>query len=99
MLLINDHQKITTVYEKTALYLQDNPNLLRELGIHAFSFHELIDLIPQYNDRLGSGHFFPFSEAYAELENSIELSKQGFYRHALFSLRSCFKNSSLKRVC
>ena len=88
MLLINDHEKIITVYEETTSYLQDNPNLLRELGIHVFSFHELLDLIPHYNDSHESGHFFPFSEAYAELENSTELSKQGFYRHALFSLRN-----------
>ena len=87
-MLINDHKKIITVYEKTVSYLQDSPNLSEELGIYISSFYELNDLIPQYIDRLGSGHFFPFLEAYTELENSIELSKQGFYRHALFCLRN-----------
>ena len=88
MILINDHKKIIKVYEETTSYLQDNPNLLEELGIHVFAFYELNDVIPQDIDRFWSGHFFPFSEAYTELENSIELSKQGFYRHALFCLRN-----------
>ena len=88
MLLINDHKKIIEVYEETTSYLQDNPNLSEELGVHVFAFYELNDVIPQDIDRLWSGHFFPFSEAYTELENSIELSKQGFYRHALFCLRN-----------
>lgn len=46
MLLINDHKKIIKVYKKTASYLQDNPNLSRELGIHAYSFLKLQDVIP-----------------------------------------------------
>ena len=88
LMLINDHKKIIEVYEETTSYLQDNPNLSEELGIHVFAFYELNGVIPQDIDRLWSGHFFPFSEAYTELENSIELSKQGFYRHALFCLRN-----------
>ena len=88
MILINDHKKIIEVYEETMSYLQDNPNLSEELGSHVFAFYELNGVIPQTIDRLWSGHFFPFSEAYTELENSIELSKQGFYRHALFCLRN-----------
>ena len=61
MSLINDHQKIMTVYEKTVSYLQDRSNISEELEIYISSFYELNDLIPQYIDRLGSGHFFLFS--------------------------------------
>ena len=74
-MLINDHKKIIKVYKETSLYLQNNPNLSEELEIYISSFYELNDLIPQYIDRLGSGHFFPFFEAYTELENSIEQTR------------------------
>lgn len=51
------------------------------------AYYEVQDLIPETAETLGSGHFFPYTESYYELENSFELCKQGFYRHSFLALR------------
>jgi hypothetical protein len=45
-------------------------------------------LIPQTEDNFASGHYFPYSESYFELENSYQLCLEGFYSYAFSALRS-----------
>lgn len=87
LLLINDHEKIKAVYEETEQYLDSHKELLEEVGSHLWAYHEVGDLVPQTVQNVGSGHYFPYSESYYELENSFELCKQGFYRYSFFALR------------
>lgn len=87
ILVINDHQKIDNVYKSTQEYLESHQEIQEQIATYLWAYHEAQDLIPQFLEQLGSGHFFPFSESYHELENSLELCKQGFYRYSLFALR------------
>jgi len=85
--MINNHSKVEEVYKKSKKYLKIHSNLEDEIAIHLLAYYNAIDLIPQTIEHLGSGHFFPFVEAYYELESSLELCMHGFYRHSFFSLR------------
>lgn len=86
-LIINDHETINAVYQKSVKYLENHSELLETIATYLWAYNEIGTLVPQTLDNFWSGHFFPFSESYYELENSFELCKQGFYRHSLFTLR------------
>jgi len=87
LLIVNNHKKVEEVYNKSEEYLNIHEDLRDEIATHLWAYHEIGDLIPQTIESLWSGHFFPYSESYYELENSFELCKRGFYRHSLFALR------------
>jgi len=86
-LIINDHSKVDDVYKKSEELLCKNPSLLSEIATYMWSYNEIGCLVPQTLGKFGSGHFFPFSESYYELENSFEFCKQGFYRYSFIALR------------
>lgn len=86
-LIINDYEKITAVYQQSDKYLENHSDLLETIATYLWAYSEIGTLVPQTLDNFWSGHFFPFSESYYELENSFELCKQGFYRHSFFALR------------
>lgn len=85
--MINDHKKIEEVYNKSEEYLENHKELRDEAITYIWAYYEIEDLVPQTVVNIMSGHFFPFSESYYELENSYELCKQGYYRYSLFALR------------
>jgi len=87
LIIINDHKKVEEVYNKSEEYLKIHRDLRDEVATYLWAYHEIGDLIPQTVENVRTGHFFPYSESYYELENSFELCKQGFYRHSLFTLR------------
>lgn len=87
LLIINDHKKIEGVYQASEDYLKNHKSLVDEIAAYMWAYNEAGTLVPQTPENFGSGHFFPFTESYYELENSFELCKQGFYRHSLFALR------------
>lgn len=86
-LIINDYEKINAVYQQSEQYLESHSDLLEIIATHMWAYNEIGTLVPQTLENFWSGHFFPFSESYYELENSFELCKHGFYRHSLFALR------------
>ena len=86
-LIINDYEKITAVYQQSDKYLGNHSDLLKTIATYLWAYNEIGTLVPQTLDNFWSGHFFPFSESYYELENSFELCKLGFYRHSFFALR------------
>jgi len=87
LLIINDHKKIDEVYKKSEEYLKNHDRLRDKIATHLWAYNEAGVLVPQTVESFWSGHFFPFSESYYELENSFELCKQGFYRYSFFALR------------
>ena len=87
LLIINDHKKVEEVYNKSEEYLEIHKDLRDEIATYLWAYHEIGNLVPQTIENFWSGHFFPYSESYYELENSFELCKQGFYRHSYFALR------------
>jgi hypothetical protein len=88
LIVINDHRRIEQVNLQTEEYLACNLSIIDDISRHIWAYYEILDLIPQTSINIDSGHFFPYSEAYTELESSFELCKEGFYRHSLFTLRS-----------
>jgi len=95
MLIINDHKKIEVVYKQSEQYLKTNHELHDDIAKYLWAYNEIRTLVPQTTQNFWSGHFFPFSESYYEIENSLELSMQGFYRHSLFALRCGLELSML----
>ncbi|MAT41678.1 MAG: hypothetical protein CL609_05000 [Anaerolineaceae bacterium] len=85
--LINDHSKIETTHSESLKYLSGNSELLKRVANYFWAYHHIGSLIPQTVENFGSGHYFPYSESYYELEASYEFALQGFYRHSLIALR------------
>lgn len=86
--VVNDHDKIESVYDESQEYLNEHPDLRNQIAAHLWAYNEVGDLVPQTLPKFASGHFFPYVESHYELESSFELCKQGFYRHSFFALRS-----------
>src|SRR6266853_6109261 len=85
--LINTHKNISEAYTATDTYIKDNAEIADTLSQYLWALQESVYLVPQTQQNYLSGHFFPFSESYHELENSLELARQGFYRYSLYALR------------
>ena len=94
-ILINNYEKISAVYQQSEEYFNNHSGLLETIAKYLWAYNEIGALVPQTLENFWSGHFFPFSESYYELENSFELCKQGFYRHSLFALRCVLELSVL----
>lgn len=94
-LIINDHAKCEATYAESLAYLTEHPEFHEKLTTHIRAYHEIGNLIPQTLDNIASGHYFPYTQSYFELENSFELVKQGFYNYALIALRSVLELSLL----
>jgi len=87
-IIINNHNRTEEVYNKSIEFLNNNTPMLNEIGDYLWAYNEIDGLVPQTVENIWSGHFFPFSESYYELENSYAFCLEGFYRHSLSTLRS-----------
>lgn len=87
-LIVNDRSKIEDVHAASLRYLEAHTQLYETIGDYIWAYNEVGSLVPQTIDSFWSGHFFPFSESYYELENSFQFCMYGFYRHAFSTLRS-----------
>ena len=85
--IINDFDKIKTVYDKTQDYLNKHPVLHEKISTLLWAYNEIGGVIPQTVDKFWSGHYFPYTESYYELENSFQFCCMGFYRHSFIALR------------
>ncbi len=85
--LINDHSKIETTHAESLKYLSEKPDLLKQIATHLWAYNQVGNVIPQTVENFGSGHYFPHSESYYEIEASYEFALQGFYRYSLIALR------------
>ncbi len=87
-LLLNDHAKVESTYAASLEYLKVHPDLYRKIASYLWAYHEIGGLVPQTIEKFWSGHYFPYSESYSELENSYELALHGFYNYGFAALRS-----------
>jgi hypothetical protein len=87
LFLINEHSRIETTYAESLKYLYENPEILKQFANYFWAYRQIGSLVPQTVENFGSGHYFPYSESYYELEASYEFALQGFYRHSLIALR------------
>jgi hypothetical protein len=85
---IYEPDKSIEVLKKTEDFFKNNPDFktkIEELGrVH----HSIGNLIPQTTENFWSGHFFPYTESWDELQISFNLVLFGLYKQAFMSLRS-----------
>jgi hypothetical protein len=87
-LITNGHEKCESTYLESKNYVSANAAIDETINVHLRAYNEIGDLIPQTLDNFASGHYFPYSQSYFELENSCELAMQGFYTYAFSALRT-----------
>lgn len=63
-------------------------NLEERISKLGWAYYSIGSVIPQTVDSLWSGHFFPYTESWDELQVSFCLSLFGLYKQAMVSLRS-----------
>lgn len=90
---LNNPTRANETREASEEYFRNHDDLRRRVQDHLQARYGINDLIPQTLDKFGSGHYFPFSESYDELEKSLLLSVFGFYRNAFDSLRTSLELS------
>jgi hypothetical protein len=85
---LNNHERILEVHDDSLNYLKNNKEIYIKLADYFCAYYEIGDLIPQTLNNFASGHYFPYSESYFELENSYQLYLEGFYTYSFAALRS-----------
>lgn len=88
LLIINNHDKIEASYATSLQYLEEHGELREKIANALLAYHEIGSLIPQTTTNVLSGHYLPYSESYLELESSLQLCMEGFYKYAFMALRS-----------
>ena len=86
--MVNSDKLLLQILDESNRYLELKTEISSKIGQAALIFRFMEELLPQTVEKFWSGHMFPLTEANHELENSIQLCKMGFYKHALTALRS-----------
>lgn len=79
------------VYNQTNTYLETYPDLKGKIENLGWVYHEVGLIIPQTVENFWSGHYFPYSESWDELQVSFSLCCFGLYKQAFISLRSALE--------
>ncbi|WP_242928597.1 hypothetical protein [Pontibacter vulgaris] len=79
------------VLEQTEKFIEQNPEIKEQLSLYSWGFHSLEGIIPHTEESFWSGHFFPMTECFEELQVSYNLCAFGFYKQSLVSLRSALE--------
>jgi hypothetical protein len=87
ILIANNHKRFEEVYSRSEEYIALHEDINNKIARHLNAYNWVFELIPETIEKFQSGHVFPYSESYYELQSSFELCKQGFYKHSLFALR------------
>jgi len=85
---IYEPEKSIEVYKKTEEYFNANPNVKSRVEELGWIYQTVGMIIPQNLENLWSGHYFPFTESWEELQISFNLVCFGLYKQAFVSLRS-----------
>lgn len=89
------HWYAEETYGASEAFLKSQPSLKTKLEDSLWAFNSLGQLIPETNEKFASGHYFPHSESFLNLQGSLELCMHGFYSRALVSLRSVLELSAM----
>lgn len=71
---IYEPDKSIEVYKKTVDFLNNNPDLKSKIEELGWIYLSIGKTIPQTTENFLSGHFFPFTESWDELQISFSLS-------------------------
>jgi len=85
---IYEPNKSIEVFKKSSEYLSNNIDLKEKIEELGWIYHTIGMIVPQNLENMFSGHTFPFSESWDELQISYNLTCFGFYKQAFVSLRS-----------
>ncbi len=85
---IYEPKKSIDVYKQTEEYFISNPSIKNRIEELGWIYQTVGRVIPQNLVNYWSGHYFPFSESWDELQISFNLICFGFYKQAFVSLRS-----------
>jgi hypothetical protein len=89
------HKKTERAWKDSEAYLNSHPDLKSKLEDSLWAFHSLGQLIPETIENVGSGHYFPYLEAFYNLQISFQLAMQAFYHQALIGLRPVLELSAM----
>ena len=81
-------EKSITVLKQTEDYFEKNPDTIRKIKELSWICDSIGKTVPQTTENFWSGHFFPYTESWDELQISFNLVMFGFYKQAFMSLRS-----------
>lgn len=84
-------EKSHEVYEETSKYLEEHSDITQKIQNLAWAYHSIFDLIPYTMENIWSGHIFPYTESWDELQISFTLCQFGLYKQAMVSLRSALE--------
>ena len=91
LFLTNQYENLTTARAESVKYLETHTSVVDRLNSSLRAYDHIQDLIPETFGKLFSGHIFPYNESEIELETSIHLSINCFYKSAMISLRNCLE--------
>jgi len=80
--------KSIVVYEQTERYIEENPTTLKRIEELGWIYHTVGMIIPQTGENFWSGHYFPFTDSWEELQVSFTQLCFGLYKQAFVSLRT-----------
>lgn len=86
--LIYTPEKSNNVLNKSYEFFEKNPDIKKKYEQLNLAYHSIAMIIPQTVENFWSGHFFPYSESWDELQISFNLVLFGLYKQAFVSLRS-----------
>lgn len=88
--LAYDFEKSFDVHWETEKYISDK-KYDEKISKLFLAYLEIGNVIPQTSESFWSGHYFPYTESWDELQISFNLVSQGFYKQSFYSLRSSFE--------
>jgi hypothetical protein len=85
-----DCEKSIEVYNLSKKFIEDG-EFKDKLDDLFWMYYSIGDLIPHKIESFWSGHFFPWTESWEELQISYNLCLFGFYKQAMVALRSALE--------
>lgn len=85
---IYDNEKSIETYKDTLKYLEDNLQAKEKIKTLGIIYSSIGHSIPQTIENFWSGHYFPFSESWDDIQISTTQCFFGLYKQAYSSLRS-----------
>jgi len=88
---IYEPDKSIQVYKRTIEYLEKHADVKEKIQELSWVYQSLHHVIPTTTSSFWSGHNFPFTESWDELQISFNLICFGLYKQAMSSLRSALE--------
>jgi len=84
-------KKSIDVQHETQNFLENNHEIKEKISELSWIYHSLHNVIPTTTESFWSGHNFPYSESWEEIQISYSLVCFGLYKQAMVSLRSALE--------